>query len=252
MHKHSAQHMHEFALYVADLSEQLEKGDEPLVLSDKDFYHRITKIIRLKPGELIILFDRLVHIRCTLHEVKKNSLSFQLITQEPNRLFKPAICFGLPVLKKHDTEQAVYHCIATGVTEIQLLKTAKIQRQWSGDAEYERLTRIMIAAAEQSKQFAFPELQKPIPLEAFIEMIEPGSKKIFFDPSGTSFMTLLKTMETVSPTIVLLIGPEGDLNIEEKKQLQRAGFEFCALTPTILRASDAVLLGAGIFRSMFY
>lgn len=253
MHKYSAQQSHEFALYVPDLSEHVKKSPDFLSLNDKELYHRITKILRINPGELLILFDRLVHLRCTLQEIRKNDLYFKLIIHESNRLFAPSMLFALPLLKKSDTEQAIYHCVATGVTEIQLLMTSKVQRRWGGQAEYERLMRVMIAAAEQSKQFAFPALKQPIAFDAFIQTTMKESKKIFFDPSGTSLAIILQTIKTSDFNhIVLLVGPEGDLNIEEKKQIQRAQFDFCALTPTILRAPDAVLLGAGVFRSFFY
>lgn len=253
MHKYSAQQVHEFAIYVPDLSEQLKKSKEPLLLDSKELYHRITKILRIKPGELLILFDRLIHARCTLDKIGKNNLVFQLITHEHNRLFQPSMLFALPLLKRSDTEQAVYHCVATGVTQIQLLTTAKVQRRWGGQAEYERLMRIMIAAAEQSKQFAFPTMKEPVTFDVFLQNLMQESKKVFFDPSGTPLATILQATATSLPkNIVLQIGPEGDLNIEEKKLLQRAEFDFCALTPTILRAPDAVLLGAGIFRAFFH
>ncbi len=46
-----------------------------------------------------------------------------------------------------------------------------------------------------------------------------------------------------------VIGPEGDLTKEEKAYLKEQGFLFCALTPTVLRAQQAVALGLGILRS---
>ena len=45
------------------------------------------------------------------------------------------------------------------------------------------------------------------------------------------------------------VGPEGDLTLEEKAYLKQLGFVFCALTPTVLRAQQAVALGLGVLRS---
>ena len=47
------------------------------------------------------------------------------------------------------------------------------------------------------------------------------------------------------------VGPEGDLTQEEKDYLKQQGFVFCRLTPTVLRARQAVALGLGILRSYF-
>ena len=41
-----------------------------------------------------------------------------------------------------------------------------------------------------------------------------------------------------------------DLTEQEKNLLQDQGFLFCALTPTILRAQQAVALSAGLIRSL--
>jgi 16S rRNA (uracil1498-N3)-methyltransferase len=249
VHPHSAHQIHEFALYVADLSKRIKK-DGTIMLDDADLYNRVTKILRLKPNTLLILFDQLIHARCTLEKIEhKNSLVFTIIIQESNRLFHPFITFGLPLLKKNETEQAVYHLVTTGVTHIQLLITTKVQHRWH-EQELERLMRIMIAAAEQSKQFALPTIHVPIALDTFVETMPQNYKKIFFDPSGTSLNQIMQQPMTAEH-LVLLVGPEGDLTIEEKKQVQQRGFDFCALTPTILRAPDAVLLGAGIFRSLY-
>ena len=48
---------------------------------------------------------------------------------------------------------------------------------------------------------------------------------------------------------MLLIGPEGDLALQEK-ELVAGKMQFCALTPTILRASQAAALSIGIVRSV--
>jgi 16S rRNA U1498 N3-methylase RsmE len=47
-----------------------------------------------------------------------------------------------------------------------------------------------------------------------------------------------------------MVGPEGDLAATEKTELKRAQFTFCALTPTVLRAVDAIRIGAGMLRSL--
>jgi len=47
-----------------------------------------------------------------------------------------------------------------------------------------------------------------------------------------------------------MVGPEEDLTNQKKEQLKQAKFLFCALTPTVLRSSQAIALGSGIIRSM--
>jgi 16S rRNA U1498 N3-methylase RsmE len=55
---------------------------------------------------------------------------------------------------------------------------------------------------------------------------------------------------THSGNILLLVGPEGDLTLEEKEIVRANKFIFCALTPTIMRAVQATGLAAGFVRSL--
>jgi RsmE family RNA methyltransferase len=84
--------------------------------------------------------------------------------------------------------------------------------------------------------------------------------KIYFDPSGACFVDLLQKIKESSDQkndaqknnnldIVLFFGPEGGLTWQEEKQLSDLGFETYALTPTILRAREAVIVGLGGVRS---
>jgi len=76
--------------------------------------------------------------------------------------------------------------------------------------------------------------------------------RIFCDPTGTDLWTVLKEAHAESPeSLTLLVGPEGDLTGEEKELVRSSGFTFCALTPTVLRAHQAVSLITGIIRSVF-
>ena len=111
----------------------------------------------------------------------------------------------------------------------------------------------MISAAEQSKNFSFPTLQEPVTLQEYCALTQQEkTDKIFFDPAGEHVAHVIKKLHTSHcSNFVLMVGPEGDLQQEEKKLLHTHGFQFCALTPTILRASQAVAISVGIFRSFF-
>ncbi len=67
----------------------------------------------------------------------------------------PEIRWCIPLIAKEAFEDIVYNFTAMGVASIQPLVTEKVKRSWGGDRERARLDRIMIAAAEQSKQFVF-------------------------------------------------------------------------------------------------
>ena len=149
-------------------------------------------------------------------------------------------------------EEAVYALTESGVSTIQLMLTEKVQRSWHGQKELERLNKIIIAAAEQAKNFSFPELKEPVRLESLLEEIQENKKSdnIFFDPSGEPLLHSIQRLEKSSATtFFLLVGPEGDLTHEEKTMVKQHNFMFTVLTPTILRAQQAAFLASGCMRA---
>lgn len=245
---------HEFALFVAGLSflvENIREGDE-LVITDETLYHRMVHVLRLSVDESCIFFDAVVHVYCIIGQYsgKKQIHGIISIKQNNTPLF-PKITFLLPFLKRDDYETALYDLAAVGINTIQLITTQKTHSSSWTIKDEERAQRILISAAEQSKNFVFPELKAPVFLASAIKG-SSAHKKIFFDPQGQGIITILTAFsQEKDQEIVLLVGPEGDLTQEEKKLVQENYFILSALTPTILRAVQAASLGAGIVRSFF-
>jgi len=246
---------HEFAIYIDQLSSliaSIAPGGQ-LVIDDKDMYHRITRVLRLRTDEQCVVFDRTIHGSFLIKDFQaKRRVIGQLISKESNQIFSPEIIFMLPLLKREDLDTALYSLVEVGANMVQLVITEKVQRAWRGEKEHARLNRVMIAAAEQSKNFSFPQLQLPISFDQAIQqMNEYASPIVFCDPSGDIPNNVLQTIKEQQPNrLVLMVGPEGDLTVSEKNRLKENEALFCALTPTVLRARQAVALSSGMFRAL--
>jgi 16S rRNA (uracil1498-N3)-methyltransferase len=245
---------HEFAFFWSDLSERFAHYNIGglIVITDKDLVHRITKIIRLQPDEQFILFDRTLHVQCTLHDIPdKKTIHCRLEKKEAHRVIKPEIKILLPLLKREALHEALYSAVELGATEVCFVLTDKVHRKWGGDHEFERLHNVMIAAAEQSKNFTLPTLGVPIILSDILKSLQSkDASRIFFDPEGQRSLEVIQQLSNPNNSIVLLLGPEGDLTTDEKKMVKQSGFLSVALTPTILRAQQALVVGLGLFRSL--
>jgi 16S rRNA (uracil1498-N3)-methyltransferase len=245
---------HEFSLYWSQASHILGsvKNGESVANDDLNIYHRIVRVLRLKENERLIIFDRISHFKVQLETcVKKNTFILKVIERALNIQYKPAITFFLPVLKREALEHSIYSLVELGATDIRLMITHKTQRIWGGDKEFERLQSIMISAAEQSKNYAFPVLHEPQLFNDLLEIFSMNCCSFFFDPDGQDIFTMLQILRNEkSDAIFLMVGPEGDLTLEEKDALRGKNVQFCRLTPTILRALQAVALSMGIFRSL--
>lgn len=244
---------HEFAIFVDQLSyliSSVEPGDI-LTLEGEKLHQRLVHVLRLRSGDAVILFDHTCHVRFILQEQQgKMRIRGVMHTKKANAILHPSITFLLPLLKRDDCSAALYSLTEIGVNEVRLVTTQKVQRAWGGGGEFTRLQRVMVAAAEQSKNFAFPELYPPVSLSIALQDITGIC--IYFDPSGKPLLEIMISLVDQSPEhVTLMVGPEGDLVASEKKIIKNAGFILCALTPTVLRATQATAVGAGVARSIF-
>jgi RsmE family RNA methyltransferase len=244
---------HEFALFVDQVSNSIASTQikQEFKLINPDLAHRIANILRFKQGEQFVLFDRINNYLVELKSIIKKEVQILLINKQGNKILTPSITFALPLLKREDFETALYSLVELGANKIQIITTEKTQRAWGQEKEFERCQRILIAASEQSKNFAFPELLEPVKLTSFLsQMDKKTSFKVFFDVHGKPCLELINDFLKQKPQgLVLMAGPEGDLTDQEKQLVKEAGFEFCVLTPTVLRSVSAIQLGMGIFRS---
>lgn len=242
---------HEFALYWAQMPSSASRSiDKTWHIEDKELVHRITKILRLKVTDTVIFFNADTVLHCTIEAFKdKNTVTVYTHVIEHPAVLKPTIVALVPVLKRVDFEAAIGDLTILGVTTIIPVHTKKSSTETNSTPD--RLLRIAHACAEQSKQFLIPAIHPTLSLEKAINHpLVVNSTKIFFDPHGENLKdVLLRTPVEHSSSYTLLIGPEGDLTPEEKHVLATHHFQFCSLTPSILRAHQAIFLGAGIIRS---
>lgn len=243
---------HEFALYWHEVTTVLNRVGMPVEIKHEGLVHRIAQVLRLEQGDQCILFDRSHHATVTIVKITKKNIAILVDALAANQIIKPSITFLLPLLKRESLETAIYSLVELGATTIQLVQTDKVQRKWAGAAEFERLQKIMIAAAEQSKHYAFAQLLEPITLEqAMNKFCEQQVECVYADPQGAPLQDVMKKIyEKPLSKLVLMVGPEGDLQQSEKDFLHQHNFIFCQLTPTVIRACQAAGVMLGIFRSI--
>ncbi len=248
---------HEFALFAQELSQAVAHKQTTVTLTDAPSVHRLQHVLRLQKGETVILFDTAGHAQCTLIDYAKNKALLSFKEVKKNVPVLPELSVILPLLKREALDEVIYACRELGVTRVYLVSTEKSSRHAINQSEVERLERVSIAAAEQSKNFAPCQIigQGTLPLlsqllqEPAFEQIE--TYKLFADISGKQWGKLFPEVSKTSKPFLLCVGPEADLSSEEKELLRNNGFTFCQLGSTILRAQQAGVVLIGMIRSLF-
>lgn len=244
---------HTFAFYWPELSHSLSLVHQgsSFALDDPQLTHRIIHVLRLKANDICTLFDGLVYAHVHIDTVHKKYIIIHAIGVFPIKKQKPEILFFLPLLKRDSLDEAVYGLVETGASKIYLTQTTKTQRTWQGDRELSRLKAISISAAEQSKNFELPSIEKPMQLiELLKNNVREKTNLIFFHPQGQRLYDYFDSeiIAQDSP-FVLVIGPEGDLTTEEKVLLKSYNAHFIRLTHTVLRAQQAAICASASIRS---
>ena len=242
---------HEFAVYVAHVSPKQKK----IELQDADTVHRIRSVLRLEIGDELTLFDGRQQYKCQITAINKKTVSLSLASTEQSAQLSPSIIILLPLLKREAFDRMLYACVELGANIVQPVITEKSQRVWRNEHDLERVRSIMVAAAEQSKQFAIPEIQSPRTLQEAVARYAGAPIKLVADPAGESLYKVLTDVKQCvqagnGGSIVMTMGPEGDFTDDEKNLLKVASYQSVRLTPTVLRSQQAGALLLGVIRSV--
>lgn len=238
---------HVFALYYA--IDKKTVHDNRLRITSTELIHRMHRVLRLAIGDTCILFDRYAWAEVTIVAVDRTSILCTIIAWHDTKAWHPKITFLLPLLKRESLGDALYNLVQAGVQEIQLIETEKTHHTF-GAKEMERFERIIIAAAEQSKNFAFPNLKAPISWSDALLLMQKTTSYVG-DPLGKPIIDTVCKFQIRPDHCLLLVGPEGDFTTQEWEQLTAAHVVPLQLTPTILKAETAAFYLAALFRSLF-
>lgn len=238
---------HEFALYYGAINQFKPIINQQISITNADLMHRIAQVLRLHPDDQIILFDVAMHLRMRIDSINKKVIIGTVLMLEHNTLLQPELTVWLPALKREALEVAVDAVTQMGATTIALTYCAK-SRQNLQEKDVQRLQKIAIAACEQSKQFAVPTIVAPAQLADRVQQLSIDQQLFFFDPTGAPAYSMHERLKGNNKPCIVLVGPEGDLTTQEKDMLRAAGAQFVALTPTVLRAEQAVALAVGLVR----
>lgn len=239
--------MHQFALYNPTLSDSIGTSGEHFTITDSPLIQRMSRILRLSLNDSLILFDNHWQVQGTITAMSSKAIDLVITKKERHQPHNPSIIVLMPLIKKDAFEAALYHLTTFEVATIIPYRSIKTHASNALISE-ERLKRIVIAAAEQSKQYILPEIMPVMNFEHAISQYH--EHLIMADPAGEQLLSTVHTLQKTKPSsVTLVVGPEGDLTPQEKKIIGTYQPLWCRLTPAILRSQDAISLLAGTIRA---
>lgn len=209
----------------------LEGGE----LTGQELTH-CTRVLRHKAGDVIHVMDGVGHhYAARLDSISKSRASLtdvELLQSGESNDHLPSLAFGL--LKTNDRmEWLAEKAVEIGVKEIYPLYCHHCERR---KINIERMVKIILSAAKQSRQLFLPRIHELMTFSKFIDGVDSPNKLIaHYRPDNQELAQLPKA----GGSTLMLIGPEGDFSTDEVSQALDRGFDCVNLGPSRLRAETA-------------
>ncbi|MEX0800943.1 MAG: 16S rRNA (uracil(1498)-N(3))-methyltransferase [Dehalococcoidia bacterium] len=221
----------------------------PEVSLPPELARRLASVLRLKPGERIVLADG----NGRDHEVELVSVSSRaatavMLSERPSPP-EPAVEVVLyqSLIRPQRFDLVLEKGTELGVARFLPLITERVQVKTGGGSQRaERWRRIVTEAAEQCERGRVPAVGAPV---RFAEAVAsaPGLKLLLWEEErSTGLRSALAALSERPSTVSLFIGPEGGFSPEEAALARGAGCATVSLGPRVLRSETAGIVAAAL------
>lgn len=215
-------------------------------------HHQVTRVLRLRAGDEIVLFDgQGLDYRAVLVTVRPALVVAEVAEARLARpIPPPPITLAVALLRFDHFDLVVEKATELGVERIVPLRTQRVVVQLDERGVRNRLARwqrIAIEASEQCGRGVLPTIETPCTLVEALERHRAHRLVLFWEADGIPAVT----GESFAPAtpLVVFVGPEGGWTEEEVAFLRAHGAEPCSLGPLILRAETAAIAGIAAVRA---
>ncbi|MDG4552062.1 MAG: 16S rRNA (uracil(1498)-N(3))-methyltransferase [Candidatus Contendobacter sp.] len=211
------------------------------VALDESAFNHAVKVLRLKPGAALILFDGAGSaFGATLVGAGKRDAWARVNEVLSGAAESPLrVVLAQGVARGDKMDYILQKAVELGVAAIQPLFTerggvALAGERWARKVRHWR--GIVVGACEQCGRDRLPEVREPLPLAEWLGQLREPGLLLLLDPLAERS---LRGLERSGGAVTLLIGAEGGLSPAEIAQSRAAGFVGVRLGPRVLRTETA-------------
>lgn len=206
---------------------------------------------RLVPGERADITDGSGLVaECVVTAARPGELELAVLDRRTEPRPAPTVAVLQAIPKGDRGELAVELLTEVGTDVIVPWAADRCVAVWRGERAVKsraRWTSAAEQAAKQSRRAWFPAVEAPVDLAGAVRRVRAAALAILLDPDGTESIGAVGLPD--DGEIVVVVGPEGGITQAESDALANAGAVGARLGPTVLRASSAGVVAAGILLS---
>jgi 16S rRNA (uracil1498-N3)-methyltransferase len=222
------------------------------VLADGEAHHCI-HVLRLKVGDTLNVFDgRGREAQCAIAEIAKDTVRLTILHHSTTPPLPCRITLAQAIPKKN-MDLIVQKATELGAAAIVPLISERTLVKPGGDAgKVERWRGIALEACKQCGNNWLPEIQPPQKAVVFLNSLPECDLRLIgsLQPDAKPLKAILSSTPVLqhssSPSVLILIGPEGDFTPAELNLAKSVGCFPVSLGPLILRAETAALYALSI------
>lgn len=217
----------------------------------------ICKVLRLKPGDAIELFDGEGHdYEARIATVAANRVTVSVIRRlTPRRESCVKITIAQGFLKEKKMDRLVRQLTEIGIARWQPFKAARsiptpdAKRLAKREARWRKIAQ---EALKQCGRNVAPEISGVISLAMLLKEIDHHDLSLlFWEKERVSLKEMAALREGALKTILIILGPEGGFEPREVEELIARGALTAGLGPRILRAETATIAAATLVQYIF-
>ena len=230
--------------------QQISLSENTEVLLNREASNHLCNVLRLKVGYTLYIFNGDGNdYEAKVVSADKRATRLQLFNAIAVNIESPLqIHLGQGISRGDRMDYAIQKAVELGVTCISPIITEYCSvKQKIIESKQEHWEKIIISACEQSGRAILPKLNDPIMLSVWLEK-QTETTRLVLSPEGDA---RLQQLSHISPSIALLIGPEGGLSEQEVSHCLQHNFTNIGLGPRILRTETAASGSIAVIQALF-
>lgn len=218
-----------------------------------DAANHIARVLRLRPGDPLTLFDGSGAEHPARIEEFHRSAVIVTVGDPSAPLRESPLCLTLAqgISRGERMDWVVQKSTELGVSHIVPIQTertvVKLDAQQSA-RKLQHWQAIAIAACEQSGRNTLPRIAAPQTLHDFLRDTDADATRLLLSPAGA---LRINDLTPRACRITVLIGPEGGLSEPEQRAALGAGFLAVRLGPRVLRTETAAVAALTLLQHRF-
>lgn len=210
-------------------------GDQKCWVQDKELTHQWHKVLRLRVGEELSLFDDYAEMLYRISEVKADETALIKVTEVKPKKSSKHVLLAWSLLKKDKNDWVLQKATEIGVTHFAPILSERSEKT---GFNIERATKIIIEAAEQCGRIDIPVIDDVRDLKSLINTFKDSYNLYACDERAE--IVNLNNEDKAG----IIIGPEGGWSDAELEYMKSAGVNSLVLGNLTLRAETAAVVAA--------